>query len=558
MLIINIRPKYWQHSNRPLKDLIFVRPHFKKVKKELPTLIFLSRFLSSASFSTFASRAFLFVKKNTHKNRMPFGKLAKELNPASKTNTHIKKNFLPARASWTALCLSTVLFSVDNVTGQIQQSTSPTFQQMGNQTNPTVQTTQQRNTSKNNYSTTNPTSYKFSPNYIAPTVNTQQNSSTQQIVQLYSAIKEDSKTNSKPAKQLWELNLKGFRFANPNSDNYRLKNKYYKSAYDSVNEMLEGNRPLNLKRAVFLVENTYFDNQAKYKQFCDLIAKKVYILRQVIKTENLDTTNNLALNYAIQKLFMESVKYKDKDGTLKNSQPFKYDFEDFEGTEDFTKQFVTKFLINGKGQCHSMPLLYLILANEIGAKANIAYSPNHSYIAFSDNQNNWYNFECTSGEFTSYSFIMSSGYVKAEAIKSGIYTVPVSLKQVIANQLNDLAIQHNAVFGIDDFQLKCAKRTLEFFPNNIMAMMNVSNHQTAKTKVAAYNAGFPNLKDINNYPDLKKELYKMNELYSYIDNLGFSPMPNEAYQQWLKSLDLEKEKQESLEIKKFIIQKIKM
>ena len=466
---------------------------------------------------------------------------------------------LLALPSWVILCLCTILFSVDTAIGQIQQPTSPTFQQIGNTTNPSGQPpNQQLNTSQNNYSESNTTSYKFAPNYIAPTVNTQQNSSTQQIVQLYTTIKEDSKTNSKPAKQLWELNLKGFRFANPNSDTYRLKNRYYQNAYDSINEMLEGNRPLDLKRAVFLVENSYFDNQAKYKQFSDLIAKKVYILRQIIKTEKLDSTNNLALNYAIQKLFTESVKYKDKDGTYKITQPFKYDFEDFEGTQDYTKQFVTKLVINGKGQCHSMPLLYLILANEIGAKANIAYSPNHSYIAFPDNQNNWYNFECTSGEFTSYSFIMSSGYVKAEAIKSGIYTVPASLKQVIANQLNDLAIQHNAVFGIDDFQLKCAKRTLEFFPNNIMAMMNVSNHQTAKTSVAAYNAGYPDLKNISNYPEFKKEMDKRNELYNYIDNLGFSEMPDEAYQQWLKSLDLEKAKQESQEIKKIIIQKVKM
>jgi len=558
MLIINNIPEYWRHAIQRKKDLIFAPPHFKKEKKELPPLNFLSRFLSSASFSTFAVYFLLCVEKITHNKKLAKPPTAKELNPSRKTKTHAKKFFLPARASWTALCLSTVLFSVDSVTGQIQQPTSPTFQQMGNPTNPTGQPTQQKNNSENNYSTTNTSSYNFTPNYTAPTVNTQQNSSTQQIVQLYSAIKEDRKTNSKPVKQLLELNLKGFRFANPNSDSYRLKNKYYQSAYDSIDGMLEGKSPLDLKRAVFLVENTYFDNQAKYKQFFDLIAKKVYILRQVIKTEKLDTTNNLALNYAIQKLFMESVKYKDKDGTFKISQPFKYDFEDFEGTEDFTKQFVTKLLINGKGQCHSMPLLYLILANEIGAKANIAYSPNHSYIAFPDNQNNWYNFECTSGEFTSYSFIMSSGYVKAEAIKSGIYTVPVSLKQVIANQLNDLAIQHNAVFGIDDFQLKCAKRTLEFFPNNIMAMMNVSNHQTAKTKVASYNAGFPDLKDINNYPDFKKELDKLNELYSYIDNLGFSVMPDEAYRQWLKSLDLEKAKQESQEIKKIIIQKVKM
>jgi tRNA1(Val) A37 N6-methylase TrmN6 len=36
------------------KDLIFAPPHFKKEKKEKPPHNFLSRFLSNASFSTFA------------------------------------------------------------------------------------------------------------------------------------------------------------------------------------------------------------------------------------------------------------------------------------------------------------------------------------------------------------------------------------------------------------------------------------------------------------------------------------------------------------------------
>jgi hypothetical protein len=98
MLIINNRPEYWRHSNRPLKDLIFAPPHFEKRKKELLTLNFLSGFLSPASFSTFASRAFLFVEKITNKSRTGCAKLAKELNPASKTKTPAKKFFLRTKA----------------------------------------------------------------------------------------------------------------------------------------------------------------------------------------------------------------------------------------------------------------------------------------------------------------------------------------------------------------------------------------------------------------------------------------------------------------------------
>ncbi|PJA05421.1 MAG: hypothetical protein COX71_06810 [Flavobacteriales bacterium CG_4_10_14_0_2_um_filter_35_18] len=51
------RHRNGRHASRPEKDLIFAPPHFlkrTKNKKELPPLNFLSRFLSSPSFSTFA------------------------------------------------------------------------------------------------------------------------------------------------------------------------------------------------------------------------------------------------------------------------------------------------------------------------------------------------------------------------------------------------------------------------------------------------------------------------------------------------------------------------
>jgi len=45
-------------------------------------------------------------------------------------------------------------------------------------------------------------------------------------------------------------------------------------------------------------------------------------------------------------------------------------------------------------------------------------------------------------------------------------------------------------------------------------------------------------------------LNQVNAQYDKIDNLGYEPMPEEAYQNWLNSLKKAKEKQESNEIKK--------
>jgi|GEM_PF-6378361 len=62
----------------------------------------------------------------------------------------------------------------------------------------------------------------------------------------------------------------------------------------------------------------------------------------------------------------------------------RYDFVDFWGREDTRKVFVTKLLATNSGQCQSLPQLYLILAEELGTTAYLAFSPEHSYIKFQD------------------------------------------------------------------------------------------------------------------------------------------------------------------------------
>lgn len=439
---------------------------------------------------------------------------------------------------------------------QIQQPQTPTFNNQSNQPiNGGVNYGNQNII--NNNATQKESNNVFKTSYKAPLINQTQNNQTKQILDLYKEA--DANNNSNVKKQLWELKLRYFKFVNPNSEQYKKYQPLYEAAFDSINQMLKGDKPLDLKKAVFLVENVLFENKLKYSNFCSQIANKLYIINQILKKENLSLQNNIALNYAIQQLYLKPINYIDKNGVSKIHYPFKYDFNDPMGNVDYKNQFVTKLLNTNKGQCHSMPLLYLILATEIGTKASIAYSPNHSYIAFPDNENNYYNFECTSGGFTSYSFIMGSGFVKKEAVKSGIYMLPASTKEIVANQLNDLATQQLFFMqGIDEFQLKCAKKTLDIFPNDIMALQTMANYQSAKTEAATCYAGWPNPQDVPANPELKKEFDNRDNLYNYIDNLGLAQMTEEQYYAWLKSADFEKAKQESNEIKKIILQKAKL
>ncbi len=96
-------------------------------KEKLPPLNILSGFLSHA-FSTFASREFLFVEKNTNKSLTPFGKLAKELKPAHRTKTPAKIFSLPT-PSW-------VVLYFDKFEGRTTLNITKTFKRIGFSTEP--------------------------------------------------------------------------------------------------------------------------------------------------------------------------------------------------------------------------------------------------------------------------------------------------------------------------------------------------------------------------------------------------------------------------------------
>ncbi|MDZ7741020.1 MAG: hypothetical protein U5Q03_04540 [Bacteroidota bacterium] len=67
------------------------------------------------------------------------------------------------------------------------------------------------------------------------------------------------------------------------------------------------------------------------------------------------------------------------------------------GNDNWSNMFVSKLMATNSGQCNSMPLFYLILAQELGAKSFLTYSPNHSFIRFKSPKGNWINAELTCG-----------------------------------------------------------------------------------------------------------------------------------------------------------------
>jgi hypothetical protein len=322
--------------------------------------------------------------------------------------------------------------------------------------------------------------------------------------------------------------------------------EYFETALSEVNEMLSGRKSLNLKRAVFVVENAYFENQLDYREFEKSIQNAVDICQMKMTEDNLSEINDFVKNLAIFNYFTDTidVKFAGQEKTLTH-YPIKYDFNDYMGNENWSNMFVSKLMATNSGQCNSMPLFYSILAQELNAKSYLTYSPNHSFIRFKSPKGNWFNAELTCGAIISDAAILESGYVKTEAIKSGIYMDTLSLHETIATTINTLANGYIHKYGYDSFVKKCADSVRKYYPNQLNALVLESNWQTQTTMYIAEQKGNLTAKEFVQDPNAKVEFDKMHQIYSQIDALGYEFMPEEHYLKWLKGLEEAKQKPEN-------------
>jgi len=345
-----------------------------------------------------------------------------------------------------------------------------------------------------------------------------------------------------------DLNAERINYDLPGNVNIE-STKYYKQAYNKLMELDDSD--FSIEKATFIIENAYFEGKNDYEEFNAIVNQTGDFLKEKMDELGYDKESNLAKNFMLFQFFSDTLEIKSKD--LKHL-PLEYDFEDYMGINDWSKMFVSKLLESGKGQCNSLPRLYLILAEEIRAEAFLSLSPNHSYIKFRDDDNNWFNVELTNGMFTTDSSILQSGFIKSEALQNEIYMQTMDSKELFSQLLVDFAQGYARMFGYDPFVKKVVDNALKVYPNNINAHMLRSNYLTIEFEYVANQIGInpqneEELQNIRFFPEAVNLLTKVNAQYDEIDNLGFEFMSPEAYQKWLGSLQEHKQQQDDQEMK---------
>jgi RHS repeat-associated protein len=142
-------------------------------------------------------------------------------------------------------------------------------------------------------------------------------------------------------------------------------------------------------------------------------------------------------------------------------------------------------------------------------------------------------------------FIIGSGFIKTEAIKTGIYMEPQTKKQVIAHCLSYLALSYTHKYDYDKFVIQCADSALRHAPGNTSALALKSNYYSACFEYTVNQVGRPPKDTLKvHYPRIYELLETRNNFYRKMDEMGYTEMPKEAYEAWLKSVNEEKERRE--------------
>lgn len=316
---------------------------------------------------------------------------------------------------------------------------------------------------------------------------------------------------------------------------------YYEKGYSELENMLLKRSPLDFKRAVFISENAFYGDSLKYENFIGTISSLSEICRKIstsvfLKDYNFSDSLKLKKNYAIFLLIKDTINL---NGIGMQLLPYTYDFEDNLGTKNWSSTFVTKLVNTGEGNCHSLPYLYKILANELNTEAYLSLAPNHLYLKHKSKSLGWYNTELTSGEFPTDAWIKASGYITIDAIRSGIYMDTLSQEQSVALCLYDLAKGYSVKNKInnDGFIIKCCDLVLKYYPHHINTI--ILKAETIKKLYLELSKEGKTDESIKYYNEMQK-------LYMLGLKLGYREMPKEMYQAWINSTKNEKDKNKEI------------
>ena len=299
---------------------------------------------------------------------------------------------------------------------------------------------------------------------------------------------------------------------------------YFEQAVKDIESMLSGKAPLSFKRAVFLVENAFYEGSLNWEHYNQEIKRISVLLKNMVIAKGVQHYKTGG-NWAIFTFMTDSIPEN-------NFCPYQYDYDNFMSDLDHESFMVTKLLDKKKGNCHSLPYLYKILADELGVEACISMVPMHLYVKHRDEQGRWWNLEMTNGTFSRSSFLMETFNVTETAIQSGLYMKSLTDEESVAFCLYDLLNYYEWKTGkiSDSFIRKTYTLGLKHYPISLLLLWKM-NDIRGRLENAMASEGITYIKEITfEQPKSLEILQELHQMIVYLDQIGYTNLTDEQYE----------------------------
>jgi len=157
-------------------------------------------------------------------------------------------------------------------------------------------------------------------------------------------------------------------------------------------------------------------------------------------------------------------------GSWNDYRPFSYDMNDPQGRL-LRNKLLHNYLTTRKGQCVSMPVLFLILARRLGLNVALTSAPEHLLVRYTDGQSRSYNIETTSGGHPAREeWVRQNHPITDRSIETGIYLRTLSPREGIAAMASTV-VEHLYAQARFEQVISVCEIILHHHPRDVAAML---------------------------------------------------------------------------------------
>lgn len=162
-------------------------------------------------------------------------------------------------------------------------------------------------------------------------------------------------------------------------------------------------------------------------------------------------------------------------GPWSGQTPFQYDLDDPYGAV-LEHKLLHRYLATRKGNCVTMPVLFLILGQRLGLDVSAAVAPLHLFVKYTDPATGTtYNIEATDGaQAVDEDFYVEKLGISERAIETGVYLQALTAKEAVAMMMT-LLCDHYEELGEWERSIVVAQIVLDHYPKCVYAMLKMGN-----------------------------------------------------------------------------------